>query len=84
MQGDLPPQKPNLTFDEAVEVWRLHKLGVVQHWIAARFGINPGRVSDVLKERKHIGSSDKLTDNNPLIKGGRALSNRPFQSRLYS
>ncbi|MEM8589024.1 MAG: hypothetical protein AAGG65_13280 [Pseudomonadota bacterium] len=62
MQIDLPPQKPNLTFDEAIEVWRLHKLGVVQHRIAAQFGVNPGRVSDVLKERKHIGSRDKVTE----------------------
>ena len=61
MQFNLPPRKANLTFDEAVEVWRLHKLGVVQHRIAARFGVNPGRVSEVLKERKHIGSRDKVT-----------------------
>lgn len=59
MQHNLPPQKPNLTFDEAVEVWRLRKLGLAQHRIAAQFGVNPGRVNDVLKEREHIGSRDK-------------------------
>ena len=59
MQHDLPPQKPNLIFDEAVEVWRLRKLGLAQHRIAAQFGVNPGRVNDVLKEREHIGSRDK-------------------------
>ena len=58
MQDNLPPQKPDVTFDEAVEVWRLHELGVAQHRIAARFGVNPGRVNEVLKEHKHIGSRD--------------------------
>ena len=63
MQDNLPPQKADVTFDEAVEVWRLHKLGVAQHRIAAQFGVNPGRVNDVLKERKHIGSRKKASDN---------------------
>lgn len=62
MQDNLPPQKADVTFDEAVEVWRLHELGVAQHRIAARFGVNPGRVNDVLKERKHIGSRKKASD----------------------
>lgn len=59
MQYHLPPQKSDLTFDEAVEVWLLRKSGLAQHRIAARFGVNPGRVNDVLKERKHIGSRTK-------------------------
>lgn len=52
----LPEPKPRLTFEDAVEVWRLHRLNVHQHLIAARFGVNPGRVSEVLTEKKHIGS----------------------------
>ncbi|MDQ6438141.1 hypothetical protein RB623_29155 [Mesorhizobium sp. LHD-90] len=45
-----------LTFDDAVQVWKLRRQGWFQHRIAARFDVNPGRISDVLKERKHPGS----------------------------
>lgn len=45
-----------LTMDDAVEVWLRHFDGAYQHNIAAYFGVNPGRVNDVLKRRKHIGS----------------------------
>jgi hypothetical protein len=45
-----------LTFDDAVAVWDLHLDGVYQHKIAARFGVNPGRVNEVLKGHKHSGS----------------------------
>lgn len=55
----IPPSKPNLTFDEAVEVWCLRATGLAQHVIAALLGVNPGRVNEVLKERKHVGSREK-------------------------
>lgn len=48
--------KTALTFDEAIEVWLMRWAGHYQHDIAAHFGLNSGRVSDVLKEKKHIGS----------------------------
>jgi hypothetical protein len=45
-----------LTFDDAVTVWERHMHGDYQHHIAADFRVNPGRVNDVLKGRKHPGS----------------------------
>ncbi len=42
-----------LTPDDAVEVWLRHWSGEYQHNIAASYGVNPGRVNDVLKGRKH-------------------------------
>ena len=45
-----------LTFDDAVHIWIRTWSGEFQHRIAASFDVNPGRVSEVLKERTHIGS----------------------------
>lgn len=45
-----------LTFDEAVLVWLLYWDGHFQNRIAAMFDTNSGRVNDVVKERKHLGS----------------------------
>lgn len=56
MNQNEPPYR--LTFDDAVEVWRRHWAGEYQHHIAAAFGVNPGRVNDVLKYRKHVGSEE--------------------------
>jgi hypothetical protein len=52
------PKKPayQLTSDDAVEIWLRHFRGEYQHHIAAHFSVNPGRVSEILKERKHLGS----------------------------
>lgn len=53
-------EKPSyvLTFDDAVEIWLRSRNGEFQNRIAASFDVNPGRVSEVLKERKHIGSRE--------------------------
>lgn len=45
-----------LTFDDAVEVWIRHWHGEFQNRIAAHFDVNPGRVNEVLKGRRHPGS----------------------------
>jgi hypothetical protein len=50
------PQPYRLTSDDAIQVWLRHWAGEYQHNIAASFGVNPGRVNDVLKGRKHAGS----------------------------
>lgn len=50
------PAAYRLTFNDAVIVWKKHWAGEYQHNIAALFGVNPGRVNDVLKYRKHVGS----------------------------
>jgi hypothetical protein len=49
----------HLTFDDAVEIWLRHWNGEYQHHIAAHFGVNQGRVSDVLNGRLHFGSRDE-------------------------
>ena len=49
-------RKTQLTFDEAIDVWLRHWAGQFQHDIAADYGVNPGRVNEVLKERAHVGS----------------------------
>lgn len=50
------PHNPSLTFDQAVEVWLLRWDGWYQNAIAAKLYTNQGRVNEVLKERKHLGS----------------------------
>jgi predicted XRE-type DNA-binding protein len=49
-------RSPTLTFEHAVEIWKRHLLGESQHHIAQAFGVNQGRVSEILKERRHVGS----------------------------
>ena len=55
---DVTTRKPSyrLTYDDAVEVWLLHWKGIFQNRIAATFDTNPGRINEVLKERKFVGS----------------------------
>ena len=45
-----------LTFEDAVDVWLRHWDGEYQHQIAADYGVNQGRICDVLKGRLHPGS----------------------------
>ena len=47
-----------LTFDDAVEIWLRSWNGEFQNRIAASYDVNPGRVNDVLKERKYVGSRE--------------------------
>ncbi|SMD09665.1 hypothetical protein [Rhizobium sp. RU36D] len=47
-----------LTFDDAVQIWLRNWTGEFQNRIAASFDVNPGRVNEVLKERKFIGSRE--------------------------
>lgn len=49
---------PRLTFDDAIEVWKRHFLGESQHHIAQAFGVNQGRVNEILKGRRHPGSRE--------------------------
>lgn len=53
-------RKPShrLTFDDAVGVWIKFWDGEFQNRIAAFFDTNPGRVNEVVKERKHVGSRE--------------------------
>jgi hypothetical protein len=45
-----------LTCDDAVDIWLRHWAGEFQHDIAAAYGVNQGRVNEVLKEHSHVGS----------------------------
>ncbi len=53
-------EKPSytLTFEDAVEIWLRSLNGEFQNRIAASFDVNPARVNEVLKERKHLGSRE--------------------------
>ena len=48
--------KTKLSYDEAVEVWRLREVGYFQHQIAAVYGVNQRCIHEVLHEKKHVGS----------------------------
>jgi predicted XRE-type DNA-binding protein len=54
-----------LSFDDAVDIWLRHWAGQFQHDIAAAFGVNQGRVNDVLKERMHVGSKQLAAAKRP-------------------
>ncbi len=58
IMNDNAKPSPALTFDDAVQIWLCHWTGEFQNRIAARFDVNPGRVNEVLKERKFIGSRE--------------------------
>ncbi|TBN48514.1 hypothetical protein EYF88_13500 [Paracoccus sediminis] len=45
-----------LTYDDAVQIWLRHWRGKYQNRIAAFFDVNPGRVNEVLKSRRFLGS----------------------------
>ncbi|MBV2187006.1 MAG: hypothetical protein KUL88_20995 [Rhizobium sp.] len=56
--NDKDRPSPTLTFDDAVQIWLCHWNGEFQNRIAAHLDVNPGRVNEVLKERKFIGSRE--------------------------
>jgi predicted XRE-type DNA-binding protein len=45
-----------LTFQDAVKIWNLYQDGMFQNRIAALFDVNPGRVNEVIKEKRFVGS----------------------------
>jgi hypothetical protein len=48
-----------LTFSDAVNIWLRYWAGEFQHRIAAAYDVNPGRVNEVIKETRHVGSKAK-------------------------
>lgn len=46
------PKSPRLTLEDAIEIHRRYWLGESQHAIAASFGVNQGRVNEVLKGKR--------------------------------
>ena len=55
---DLPPliKERTITFEEAIEVHKLISKGHQQSQIAAFFGTNQGRISEIKNEKRHAGS----------------------------
>lgn len=45
-----------LTFEDAVTIWLRYWNGEFQNRIAAMFDVNPGRVNEVIKGKRHPGS----------------------------
>lgn len=56
MRNDYRSPSKKLTFADAVTIWRRILRGEFQNRIAADFDVNPGRISDIKKERLHPGS----------------------------
>jgi hypothetical protein len=47
------PVSRKLTPEDAVEIWRRRLQGEAQHILAADFGVNPGRIAEVLSGKLH-------------------------------
>ena len=54
MQGNEPSHR--LTFEEAVEVHKMIRVGIIQSRIAAHFDVNGGRIAEVNTGKLHPGS----------------------------
>jgi hypothetical protein len=52
-------RRASLTFEEAVAVWLMKWAGDHNHIIAAKLGINQGRIAETLTEKLHMGSREK-------------------------
>jgi hypothetical protein len=52
------PPSNRLSFEDAIVIWQRHWNGEFQNRIAADYDVNPGRVNEILKEQKHVGSKD--------------------------
>lgn len=47
---------PRLTYTDAITVWLMRWAGSYQHDIAAHFGVNQGRISEILTGKRWPGS----------------------------
>lgn len=54
--NDVSITRTRLTPNEAIAVWLMKWSGDRHDIIAAKLGINQGRIAEVLMEQKHIGS----------------------------
>ncbi len=55
-------RRASLTFDEAVAVWLMKWNGDHNHVIAAKLGINQGRVAEVVTGKAHLGAQEKASE----------------------
>jgi len=49
-------QSYRLTEKDAIEIWLRYWGGEFQHHIATSYGVNPGRVNEVIKRKRLVGS----------------------------
>jgi len=47
------PVSRKLTPQDTVEIWRRRLKGEAQHVLAAEFGVNPGRIAEVLTGKRY-------------------------------
>lgn len=47
-----------LNYTDAENVWRMSRMGFYQFQIASAYHVNQGRINEVLKRKKHIGSEE--------------------------
>jgi hypothetical protein len=47
-----PPCSRKLTLDDAIAIWRRRGRGEAQHVLAADFGVNQGRIAEVLSGKR--------------------------------
>lgn len=57
--NQIQARRASITFEEAVVVWLLKWAGDYNHIIAAKLGVNQGRIAETLTEKLHIGSREK-------------------------
>lgn len=57
--NQITARRASLTFEEAVAVWLMKWTDELNHIIAAKLGINQGRIAEVLTEKLHVGSREK-------------------------
>ncbi len=57
--NQISARRASLTFAEAVAVWLMKWSGDHNHIIAAKLGINQGRIAEVLTEKLHAGARAK-------------------------
>lgn len=52
-----------LTFEDAKQIWTMRWRGAYQHDIAAHFGVNQGRISEILNDQAFVGSKEAAHRN---------------------
>ena len=57
--NQITARRASLSFREAIAVWLMKWSGDHNHIIAAKLGINQGRIAEVLTEKLHVGSRSK-------------------------
>lgn len=57
--NEIRARRASLSTSEAIAVWLMKWSGDHNHIIAAKLGINQGRIAEVLTEKAHTGTRQK-------------------------